>query len=99
MSAAQRIVEKTMSADEPEVLRCLAQLLASLGIAGDAPLDRLPLGNGTVAVTITRLAPIRLGGLLVLPRSLVTLGFSATSYALEASFLKSFNSAFQRGGG
>lgn len=60
---------------------------------------RFDLSAGHVDVCYAPQAGVRLGGLLELPRALVTIVFANVSDADRTQFLKTFEIAFQRGGG
>jgi hypothetical protein len=92
------LVRKTMALSRGEFEASVARLCGSACEGKDGAL-RVPLGGGTVSIAHRPLAPVRLGGLLELPRAEVTLAFEAVAEAEARAFLRRFELAFQRGGG
>ena len=91
-------VEKLMSLTLTEFRATIAPLAG-----GPLPPDRdcveLEVGGGTVAITYDPRPSVCLGGLLVMPRALVSLTFSNVGPTDQNVFLKRFDFVFQRGGG
>jgi hypothetical protein len=58
-----------------------------------------PLGDGRVLLAYSPEPPVRLGGLLSLPRARIVLVFEECAAGARADFLRRFDLAFQRGGG
>ena len=92
------LVRKTMALSRSEFEASMAALCGSACEGKDGAL-RVALGGGTVSIAHRPLAPVRLGGLLDLPRAEVTLAFEAVGEAEARAFLRRFEFAFQRGGG
>ena len=63
--------------------------------------DRVTTGEGArqLSISIRPLPPRRLGGLLALDHCEVVLTFTGWDAAAQAAFLKTFDRAYQRGGG
>lgn len=58
------------------------------------------LASGSVEITFEPLPGVRLGGLLALPRAKIELKFSdAISLPDRTTFIRLFDTSFQRGGG
>ncbi len=57
------------------------------------------VGGGTALVRYQPQPGVRLGGLLEIPRAVVTISLSGVSVADRATLLRQFEMAFQRGGG
>ncbi len=97
MTEAARI-EKLMSLTLTEFQATLAPL-----VGAPLPIDQLqaeiPVGEGRVVVAYDRRPSVRLGGLLDMPRAVVSLTFENISEVDQAAFLKRFDLTFQRGGG
>lgn len=91
-------VEKTMSLSLTEFQMSLSKLLG-ITIAGEVSSVVHRLAGGIVEIRYAPLPPVRLGGLLELPRANVCLGFKDVGAGDRAAFLSSFDLAFQRGGG
>ena len=92
------LVRKTMALSRREFEASMAALCGAVCRGEDGHIS-VALGGGTVAITHRSLAPVRLGGLLELPRAEVTLEFDAVAEADARAFLRRFELAFQRGGG
>ena len=60
---------------------------------------RFELSPGYVDVNYASQPGVRLGGLLELPRAVVTINFDGVTDAARTRFLHTFEMAFQRGGG
>ena len=60
---------------------------------------RFDLSPGHVDVNYAPQPGVRLGGLLELPRAVVTINFDGVSDSARTRFLQIFEMAFQRGGG
>lgn len=60
---------------------------------------RLRVGGGLVVIAFEPQAGVRLGGLLALPRAVVTFSFDGVEAAARDALLAKFDRAFQRGGG
>ena len=71
--------------------------------ASPAPVPGMPVclavGRGQVAIAYEPQANVRLGGLLDLPRALVSFTFDRVEPEECAALLARFDRAFQRGGG
>lgn len=59
----------------------------------------ISVGQGFVQILYKPLPGVRLGGLLELPRALVSLTYSDVPPADQDKFTKRFDMTFQRGGG
>jgi hypothetical protein len=92
------LIRKTMALSRGEFEACMAVLCDAAGRGEDGCVS-LAVGGGTVAITHRPLAPVRLGGLLELPRAEVTIVFEAVAETDARAFLRRFELAFQRGGG
>jgi hypothetical protein len=57
------------------------------------------IGAHVATIRFEELPPRRLGGLVVLPQARVTLDLTTVPESDRARFLRSFDIAFQRGGG
>lgn len=60
---------------------------------------QLPLASGRVTISYEARPSVRYGGLLEIPRAVVSLTFTGVTPEQQAAFLKSFDFTFQRGGG
>ena len=96
--AEPKRVEKLMSLTLAEFQQTIAPL-AGAPLAHDRSGIDLPLGSGRVSITCEPRPGVRLGGLLDLPRALVTLTFDGVPAAEQLAFQKRFDLTFQRGGG
>ena len=56
-------------------------------------------GQGTALIRYQSQPGVKLGGLLQIPRAVVTIAFDNASEADRTAFLRRFELAFQRGGG
>jgi hypothetical protein len=91
-------VEKQMSLSPTEFRATLAFL--TLGpVPDDAVEVALAVGGGRVVIAYSARPSVRFGGLLDLPRAVVSLTFHAVSPADQTAFVKRFEQTFQRGGG
>ena len=97
------IIEKTMTLSGGEFEKSLARLALEgidIQVLRTAPgRYRLPAGEGAVAIDVTALEPLMMGGLVALPRCRVVLRFEDMTFVQRAAFLDRFDQAFQRGGG
>lgn len=77
------------------------EYLAALAILTDRAGEdvTLQVGAGRVRIVFQEQAPVRLGGLLQLPRATVTLTFEAVAPQQQDVFVQLFDRTFQRGGG
>jgi hypothetical protein len=91
-------VEKLMSLSATE-FRATLGFLTDLPIRFDALEIEVPAGCGTVIIAYSARPNVRFGGLLDLPRALVSLTFSNVSPTDQNAFVKRFEQTFQRGGG
>lgn len=91
-------IEKLMSLSLVEFQLTVARLSGN-------PLDaqqtrvEIPLAPGHVSLNYEQLPGVRFGGLLDLPRALVSLTFDGVATPDSEAFLKRFDFTFQRGGG
>lgn len=93
------IVEKIMAVSEAEFAASLDRLMPGRTLTASGGVARQPLGSGTVEIRFQPLPPVRLGGLLELPRAKVSLVFDAVPATEQSAFVRAFDLAFQRGGG
>jgi hypothetical protein len=91
-------VEKVMSLSLIEFQLSIRPLLGA-PLPSDQSQAYIPLGSGGVAITYEARPGVRFGGLLDLPRALVSLTFDSVPLDEQNAFLKRFDFAFQRGGG
>ena len=91
-------VEKLMSLSLAEFQRSITPLAG-----GPLPPDRtsveLPAGSGKVLISYDPRPSVRYGGLLDLPRAVVSLTFTGVAEPSQRAFLERFDSVFRRGGG
>lgn len=93
------IIEKTMTLSPGEFEKSLA------AFAGDdvAIIDGATMldvdGGGCARIAYVPLPPRRVGGLLELPQAQVTITLTGASADAVETFLRRFDTAFQRGGG
>lgn len=92
------LIRKTMALSRGEFEASVATLCGA-ACHWEGGHASVALGGGKVSITHRPLAPVRLGGLLELPRAEVTLAFEAVTEADAREFLRRFELAFQRGGG
>ena len=59
----------------------------------------IPLAEGSVTITYDARPSVRFGGLLDIPRALVSLTFTDVPSDQQSAFVKRFDLTFQRGGG
>ena len=97
MGAPVRI-EKLMSLTAAEFQASIAPLTGAALPAGQFA-AQIAVDGGTVEIACEPRPPVTYGGLLVVPRALVTLTFSDVPEAGRKAFLRRFDIAFQRGGG
>jgi hypothetical protein len=90
-------VEKLMSLSLREFQHSLRPLAGQP--VGDITAIDLPLPTGQVTISYEPRPSVRFGGLLDMPRALVSLTFLDAPPKQQAAFLKRFDLAFQRGGG
>lgn len=78
-----------------------AQIAPLLGHRLEAHLHsvELAIGTGRVVVAYEPRPSVRFGGLLELPRALVSLTFDDVTDSGQSRFVERFDRAFQRGGG
>lgn len=98
-----------MSLSRDEFDKSLEAFAASTGLSGtglagavssrDAETIAFTVAGGQALVTYRALEPKTFGGLLKLPRAEVTLAFKGVGAAEQAAFVRTFDIAFQRGGG
>jgi hypothetical protein len=55
--------------------------------------------ESTITISVEEMAPLRLSGLLALPRLRVAFTFDGGDETTRAAFLATYDRAFQRGGG
>jgi hypothetical protein len=91
-------VEKLMSVSRAEFVESWRAFDASPPPGPGEPVC-LPVGTGRVTIAYEPRPGVRLGGLLELPRALVTLTFEAADPPAAAALVARFDRAFQRGGG
>ena len=91
-------IEKLMSLTLSEFQLTLAPLTGA-PLATHLNEVEIPLGPGHVAIHYEARPSARLGGLLVMPRALVSLTFLGVPEPEQRAFLKRFELTFQRGGG
>ncbi len=96
--ASGNAIEKIMSISMAEYA---ASLDKAIGLTQGEQITCVAraVGSGRVTITFETLTPVRLGGLLELPRARVTLTFAGLSERERNAFLDRFDLAFQRGGG
>lgn len=97
MSAFGGTTTKLMSLSVSEFADSMAKIGAHQ-INADGS-RRFDLSPGHVDVNYAPQPSVRLGGLLELPRAVVTINFAGVSDSERAEFLRKFEIAFQRGGG
>jgi hypothetical protein len=93
-----RRVEKIMSLTLLEFQTTLAPLIGRAVGANELCVTH-PLGPGCILIAYDAQPGVRFGGLLELPRAVVSLTFEGVDMADQMSFLKRFEFNFQRGGG
>ena len=91
-------VEKLMSLTLREFQYTLAPIAAS-PLEQHATTVELPLVTGHVSIAYEARPSVRYGGLLDIPRALVTLTFQGVPPDDRTAFVKRFDLTFQRGGG
>ena len=91
-------IEKLMSLTLAEFQLTIAPL-AGGPLAPHVSAAEVPLGTGRVVIHYDPRPSVRFGGLLDLPRALVSLTFTGVLDQDRLAFLKRFELAFQRGGG
>ena len=97
-ASARPPIAQTMSLSRDEFMNSITALDPDAeAIARDQ--YRLKVSAGSVVIGYGALPPVRLGGLLELPRATVSLSFHDLSPAESEAFFKRFEIAFQRGGG
>ena len=97
MANRQDRIEKLMSLTPSEFAASAARL-ANRDIAPGESVSEA-LGTGRVEISCAPSASVRLGGLLELPRAVVTISFHDVSDDDREAFMRRFELAFQRGGG
>lgn len=73
--------------------------LTGVSLGPDEAVVIVQLGSGRVEIAFEKRPSVRLGGLLDMPRAVVSIVFEDVSAAGQAEYLKRFDLAFQRGGG
>lgn len=91
-------LEKLMSISRTEFELSWASFDTSPPPAPGSP-ARLPVGSGHVEISFEPRPAVRLGGLLELPRAVVTFVFDGVEPAERARIVDRFDRSFQRGGG
>lgn len=91
-------VEKVMSLTLAEFQGSIAPLLGRR-LEVDKTSADIAVGAGRVVIGYEARASVRFGGLLELPRALVSLTFDDVAADEQVRFVKRFDLAFQRGGG
>ena len=97
MSAFGGTTTKLMSLSASEFADSMSKI-GNHHISADGS-RRFDLSPGHVDVRYASQPGVRLGGLLELPRALVTLNFAGVNDDDRTRFLRTFEIAFQRGGG
>ena len=91
-------IEKLMSLSAAEFAASWRCFDASTAPTPGNPV-RLPVGGGTVEIGFAPQPGVRLGGLLTLPRAVVSFIFTGVDRGEQAALVLRFDRAFQRGGG
>ena len=91
-------IEKLMSLTLREFQYTIAPL-AGGPLASDRNDVQIALAGGTVVVAYDPRPSVRLGGLMDMPRAIVSLTFRGLSQPERDAFIKRFDFTFQRGGG
>ena len=91
-------IEKLMSLSVAEFQASLAPLAGAALTAGQTSAG-IAVEGGTVEIVYEPRPSVTYGGLLVMPRALVSLTFKDVPDAGRKAFLRRFDIAFQRGGG
>ena len=92
-------IEKVMALTLREFQHTVASLFGAPLTQGLSAVA-IPVGTGHVTISYEPRPSVRFGGLLDIPRALVTLRFSDGATPEEQlAFLKRFDFVFQRGGG
>ncbi|MGH1418186.1 MAG: hypothetical protein ACRBCJ_04950 [Hyphomicrobiaceae bacterium] len=90
-------VEKLMSLSRQEFQNSMGLFLD--GVPPTTDDVRVAVDGGEVSVVYTAQPGVVLGGLMALPRAVVSLTFEGVSETERDAFLRKFDIAFQRGGG
>ena len=98
------VIEKTMTLSLGEFEKSLPRLVpegVDIEALRQAPgRYQLPAGEeGSVAIDVTKLEPLLMGGLVPLPRCKVVLHLEDMTSVQRVVFLDRFDQVFQRGGG
>jgi hypothetical protein len=91
-------VEKLMSLTVGEFRHTIVPLVGEPLVAGCTEV-KIAVGSGTVVVGYDPRPSVRLGGLIDMPRAIVSLTFAGVSAAERSAFLTRFDLTFRRGGG
>lgn len=92
-------VEKIMGLTLADFHRSVKVLAPDQDIADDQTSVAIDTGGVSVTISFEPRESATLGGLLAMPRALVTICFSDTDETQQSEFLIRFDRAFQRGGG
>ncbi|MEQ1695870.1 MAG: hypothetical protein ABL901_08520 [Hyphomicrobiaceae bacterium] len=90
-------IEKLMSLSLREFQHSLCPLAGRT--VGEVSAVSLPVADGSVTISYEARPSVRFGGLLEIPRAVVSLVFSGVTSQQQEVFMKRFDLAFQRGGG
>lgn len=91
-------IEKLMTITRAELAASLATLDADAHFGADDAAS-FRIGAHRAVIHVEELEKRRLGGLILLPQARVTLVLATVPESARAAFLRSFDIAFQRGGG
>lgn len=90
-------IEKLMSLSIREFQHSLRPLVKHT--VGDVTHVEIPFADGHVVIRYEPRPSVRFGGLLDMPRAIVSLTFKGVEADQQRTYLKRFDLAFQRGGG
>ena len=95
----------TSTSDTRKLMSCtVAEFKASMGFVGGMSEQSDgtwsgPAGDGRALIRYQPQPGVKLGGLLEVPRAVISISIDGANPAERAAFLKRFELAFQRGGG
>lgn len=99
--AAEFTSEKIMTLSQSEFAHSISSFVGQEAgrAAAASGLVKIPIGQGEVAISFTKIEGFSFGGLVEMPRARVEIAFFGVSKTEADAFMRRFEISFQRGGG